>query len=172
MVRTKQHCRGIRYLDLRKLKPVNDFFFPEWTVRIIQSNILLWRAAIDAKEKAEVFTVWLTIWALKKKKKTHTILDHPERRTGVQKISSVCTHWALHNSNSFIPSFTLFLENVIVINSPLEFITKLSMAWNMSIISKRNCIRKHRHFYGFFALLLNFFNNCLSKHQVDLLGLQ
>lgn len=46
------------------------------------------------------------------------------------------------------------------------------MAWNAPIISKRNCITKHRHFYRFFALLLNFFNNCLSKHQVDLLGLQ
>lgn len=148
------------------------FFFSEWKVRIIQSNILLWRAAIDAKEKAEVLIVWLTVWWFFFFKKTHTILDHPERRTGVQEISSVCTHLVLHNSNAFIPSFTLFLENQNVINSPLEFITKWSMAWNASIISKRNCTIKHRHFYRFFALLLNFFNNCLSEHQVDLLGLQ
>lgn len=46
------------------------------------------------------------------------------------------------------------------------------MTWNTPIISKRNCITKHRQFYRFSTLSLNFFNNCLSEHQVDLLELQ
>lgn len=89
-----------------------------------------------------------------------------------KKTPSLTNHEEALVLRKYHPYVPLVLLSHYFLTMKIWSIPLFSMAWKSPFISKRNCSTKHRHFYRFFALLQNFFNNCLSKHQVDLLGLQ